>query len=83
MTTLNQKIRFIQSKQNIKNNKQSFTFHPSHYSEIEIDIIYNNLKNPNSPSNNPKLKQYLSQNVMIISHTMREWAEYLSNHFIN
>ena len=56
MTTLKQKIKFIQQKQNIKNNKQLFTFHPHHYSKSEIDIIYNNLKNPNSPSNNPKLK---------------------------
>ena len=56
MTTLKQKIKFIQSKQNIKNNKQSFSFHPTHYSETEIDQIYQNLKNPKHITNNPKIQ---------------------------
>ena len=56
MTTLKQKIEFIQSKQNIKNNKQSFSFHPSQYSESEIDQIYQNLKNPKHITNNPKVQ---------------------------
>ena len=42
--TTKQKIEFIISKQEIKNNKQKFSFHPHHYSENEIDIIYQNLK---------------------------------------
>ncbi len=58
MTTLKQKIKFIQSKQNIKNNKQSFSFHPSHYSESEIDQIYKNLKNPKHITNNNNIQYY-------------------------
>ena len=53
MTTLKQKNKFIQQKQN---NKQSFSFHPSHYSEKEIDQIYQNLKNPKHITNNPKIQ---------------------------
>tara|TARA_Y100001951_G_C11127201_1_gene176170 strand:+ start:430 stop:573 length:144 start_codon:yes stop_codon:yes gene_type:complete len=43
--TTKQKIKFIISKQEIKNNKQKFTFHPHHYNKQEIDQIYQNLKN--------------------------------------
>ena len=56
MTTLKQKIKFIQSKQNIKNNTQSFSFHPSNYTKQEIDQIYQNLKNPKHITNNPKIQ---------------------------
>ena len=54
--TIKQKIKFIQSKQEIKNNKQKFSFHPHHYNENEIDQIYQNLKDPNSIFNNPKIQ---------------------------
>ena len=54
--TTKEKIKFIQSKQEIKNNKQKFSFHPHHYNENEIDQIYQNLKDPNSIFNNPKIQ---------------------------
>ena len=54
--TTKQKIKFIQSKQEIKNNKQKFSFHPHHYNENEIDQIYQNLKNPKHITNNPKIQ---------------------------
>ena len=54
--TTKQKIQFIQSKQNIKNNTQSFSFHPSNYTKQEIDQIYQNLKNPKHITNNPKVQ---------------------------
>ena len=54
--TTKQKIQFIQSKQQIKNNKQKFTFHPHHYNKQEINQIYQNLINPKSIFNNNKIQ---------------------------
>ena len=54
--TIKQKIKFIQSKQEIKNNKQKFSFHPLHYNDQEINQIYQNLKNPKSIFNNNKIQ---------------------------